>query len=242
MNMPQTETKLVAGWEILEIQPPKQQPTDVSIIMLHGYGAQYRDLVGLSQAIVPDRARWIFVNAPIKLNLGHGTEGRAWFPIDWQAWEQAVLKTGAPPDLRHIKPPELEQNALRLLGLIRDLNIHTDKLLIGGFSQGAMQAMELFLQLRGQAKMLALLTGTLISADHWEFMARSLVGTSSVLFQSHGWQDQVLSMQGGQYLKEFIEKHTPYPPHFEAFQGQHEIPANVLSALAGLVETHLCSP
>ena len=59
------------------IEYPAEGPQALTVVCLHGYGADMRDLAPLASEIPVERpVRWIFPNAPEILDWG----GRAWFP------------------------------------------------------------------------------------------------------------------------------------------------------------------
>src|SRR5690606_25691489 len=51
---------------------------DIAVLMLHGYGADERDLIGIVEAL-GITAPWASLRAPLALA---GTSGAAWFPIE----------------------------------------------------------------------------------------------------------------------------------------------------------------
>ena len=109
------------------------------------------------------------------------------------------------------------------------LEIGSDPLILGGFSQGSMCALHYFSKnfSKYNFQKLALLSSHLV--------ARSLLFTNEELprvpvFQSHGTNDQVLPYTAAGELLNFLEKNQ-FQVQFESFMGGHEIPPIVLQKL-----------
>ena len=74
------------------IEIPHPDPKALTVICMHGYGADMRDLAPLAQELETKRPlRWLFPNAPEQLEWG----GRAWFPIDVAVFEDVEHRLGA---------------------------------------------------------------------------------------------------------------------------------------------------
>ena len=89
------QPSLVRFGELDAIEFPSEDPKALTCVVMHGYGADMRDLAPLAPEIPVARpVRWIFPDGPEVLDWG----GRAWFPIDVAAFEEAQ-RTGKPRDL-----------------------------------------------------------------------------------------------------------------------------------------------
>jgi len=109
-------------------------------------------------------------------------------------------------------------------------------LIIGGFSQGAMLATEVFLKAPETPAGLICLSGTLLSQPYWQELAQNRKG--STVFMSHGEMDQVLPHKGSVALQKFFESNG-IKTQFASFRGAHEIPVPVLNKLASYIKERL---
>jgi phospholipase/carboxylesterase len=169
----------------------KNNGSNKAIFMLHGYGASMNDLYGLADVITTnEKYDWIFPNAPLSVDLGMAMQGRAWFPIDMQELERAMM-SGSHRNFEDKCPDEFKTSIDLAKVFIDSISKDYDEIIIGGFSQGAMVSSHLcsfgFEKLKG----LILFSGTLIAKD---MLLDGLEGKKPVpFFQSHGKQDPVLN-------------------------------------------------
>lgn len=104
------------------------------IVFLHGYGADGNDLLGLSDVMGPHLPGVAFVAPDAPERCAGGGFGYQWFPIPWlDGSPQAAADAGvdaASGDLNGFLDRVLEDEGLT-----------PDRLVLVGFSQGAMMAM-----------------------------------------------------------------------------------------------------
>ncbi|WP_108482384.1 alpha/beta hydrolase [Oceaniglobus ichthyenteri] len=112
---------------------PKGQATAV-VVLLHGYGADGADLLGLSDPLAPHMPGVAFVapNAPERCT--GNPMGFQWFPIPWidgSSEEEAETGMRAAVD---------DLNAY-LDSVLADEGLSADRMILLGFSQGTMMAL-----------------------------------------------------------------------------------------------------
>ncbi len=215
-----------------------------AILLCHGFGAPGDDLVSLARVIDVDRSvRWFFPEAPLTMDFGMGAKGRAWWPIDMERMMSAA-SVGLVTALANETPDGLKKARAALEGTLDALeaehDVRRDRLIIGGFSQGAMITTEvaLFAHARPFAG-LAILSGALISKDRWE-EAAARSGKGLVAIQSHGKRDPILPFGTGEALRDMLTSHGAKVTFVE-HNGAHEIPNASLDALARLAKERLAS-
>ncbi len=204
--------------------------------MFHGYGADAYDLLPLHRVYTsPPKPTWFFPTGPLKIQLAPGFEGHAWFPVDIQALQQ-VIHEGRPEKIIEAFPPDLSESRLFAEQLIAELNIPLSKLILGGFSQGAMLATELVLQAPVNSAGLVILSGSLIHEKTWRKVAPLRAGMP--FFQSHGEHDPLLPLSHAKKLEALLLQ-SGLKGHLRVFSGGHEIPPSILVQLREFFTTYL---
>lgn len=201
-----------------------------AILLCHGFGAPGEDLVSLARVIdAGPGVRWFFPEAPLTVPGA----GRAWWQLD-MARIQAMMMRGDPRALADETPPGLAKARADLEATIAALEtergVAREKLIIGGFSQGAMLTTEIALHASRPFAGLAVLSGNLLSAERW-IEAAGRAGPSIHAFLAHGRQDPVLPFAGAEALRALLEK-SGASVDWVAHGGQHEIPPPVVTGLA----------
>ncbi len=208
------------------------------VVLLHGFGAPGEDLVDLGRMFrVSAKVRYVFPEAPLSLaSIGYGA-GRAWWMLDLEGMERRAR--GERVDHSEDQPASLPQVRAQLDKLLSEvqtrLSVTPDKLIVGGFSQGAMLALDWALHSDKKPAGLILLSGTLIARSEWQPRMSSCRGLP--ILQSHGRSDTVLSYDDATRLRELLlEAGTNLT--FLDFPGGHEIPPQVLDAASRFIVTH----
>jgi phospholipase/carboxylesterase len=211
-----------SGLEYLKVD----QQSKKCVVLLHGYGASMRDLYGLSSMIeTKSPVDWIFPDGPIAVPLGPFQEGRAWFPIDMRELEIAMSRG----EFRNFKdkcPPEFVKSKGVLLTFMSQLMDQYDKVIIGGFSQGAMLTTHLVAEIQSEKiKGMLLYSATLLAQKE---LMQALDGRRPLAFlQSHGKQDPLLDYALAMQLYELFKLYR-FAGEFISFNGAHEIPMVVI--------------
>lgn len=220
---------------------------DFSVCLLHGFGASAQDLVPLSAEIGIAR-RWLFPHAPVPIRVAGTVHGRAWFPRRESELEKALF-SGYFLSLRELEPDGLSEAAMEVRAFIDSQGIEWDRLVLGGFSQGAMVTAELLRQglVTGNALPSAILlySGALVAERWWREAERTLGAASAgdggdgVVHPSvcafHGRRDAVLAYAEGEALKEALVA-LGFPVEWNAFDGGHEIPRSAVRRSAEFLE------
>jgi phospholipase/carboxylesterase len=200
-----------------------------AILLCHGFGAPGDDLVDIARAVdAGPGVRWFFPAAPLELSFG----GRAWWIIDLERRMELTAR-GQADQLRLETPAGLAEARAALeatlVVLERDHGVRRDRLILGGFSQGAMLTTEIALAADAPFAGLAILSGTLLSQDRWAAAARAR-GASLHALMAHGRRDPLLRFADAEALRALLEDggaSVDWAPH----GGQHEIPSVVLARL-----------
>jgi phospholipase/carboxylesterase len=212
------------------VAPPA--PTRV-VVLLHGFGAPGDDLVDLAKWIdVPDDTAWVFPEGPLELGGLYG-DSRAWWMLDLARLERDLAR-GQPSDRSGEHPEGLPEARAAMIELLDDVaaRFPQAQLVLGGFSQGAMLALDVALHDPRPLAALVLLSGTLLARTEWEPKFPSRAGLP--VFQSHGSRDALLPYRSAELLRDLLTaaglRVAWYP-----FDGGHEIPPPLLDEIAELI-------
>ncbi len=208
------------------------------VVLMHGFGAPADDLVPLAGALrAPPGTRFAFPAAPIALELWAGA--RAWWMIDLARYE-AVWTGGDLRPLSEDEPPGLADARSAIEAMLDELQgelaVAGSRILIGGFSQGAMLACDVALRSDRPLAGLALLSGTFLCRSIW--LERMPSRRDLPVFQSHGQSDPLLPYSLALDLKDALSS-AGFALTWLPFDGGHEIPPAVLAALSNFVSRAL---
>ncbi len=221
--------------------PDGTQPA-LSLVLCHGFGAPGDDLVPLADALLADprlaKVRCIFPEAPLSLG-GMGFGARAWWMIDVGRIDRA-MREGRLLELVNEEPDGLAAARRKLRACLEALLAASghdwERLVLGGFSQGAMLSTDVALRAEEAPAGLAILSGTVLCESLWRKRAARRAGMPIV--QSHGRADPLLPFTLAERLRELLRE-AGLTVGFHAFGGGHTIPPEVLPALADLVADRL---
>ena len=215
------------------------------MVLAHGFGAPGDDLVGLHEQLVLlapklKSVRFVFPAAPLSLGPGYGG-GRAWWLIDFEKIQ--ALNAGdltALQEFRKEEPEGMSKARAQMLKLVDEVMAQTglpySKLLLGGFSQGAMITTDVALRLPEAPMGLAILSGTLLVEEVWTAKAKARAGLP--VLQSHGRVDQVLRFDAAEKLRDVLTD-AGLKVEWAPFDGPHAIPMGVLRKLAEFLAARL---
>lgn len=208
----------------------------VTVLFLHGYGADAYDLASLRGELnlVP-KPNWQFAQGPLQVEIGPGFYGRAWFPIDIEAHELA-MRTGQDLSYAEKSPRGMAEAKAKVLNFLDAQNISSENLILGGFSQGAMLALNVALHLKSRPLGLALLSSTLTEKSEILRLAKASPGFR--FFQSHGEADGILPFSGAEALRGVLVE-AGWDDIWSPFNGGHEIPRSVLRDLSSYLKSCL---
>jgi phospholipase/carboxylesterase len=201
------------------------------VVLLHGFGAPGDDLVPLWRVLrAPAGTRFLFPAAPIDMGAFGMGDARAWWMIDMAKLDRA-MRTGQTRDLTSEVPEGLAPARLLVDAFLDEATetLRPSKLVLGGFSQGAMLSLDVALRGKRELAGLALLSGTLLAEREWSTLFPGRSGLP--VFQSHGQSDAILPFAIAERLSKELGS-AGLKTRFVAFRGGHEIPPPVLDGLS----------
>ncbi len=219
------------------------QPCSVAVVACHGYGAPGDDLVPLGAQWIDwlgDRSapvRFVFPAAPYSLaDLGM-PNARAWWPLNMQRL-MSLMHTNRFSELHDQEPPGIDQArqlfAETVQQVVAELEGDHKRLVLAGFSQGAMLTLDAALRGLDQPPQLLLqMSGTLVCRPVWQPLAKRL--TETQVLQSHGTSDSILPFSSAEALRDLLVA-AGVNVNFMPFPGDHTIGGPMLQASASAIE------
>jgi phospholipase/carboxylesterase len=211
------------------------------VVLLHGFGAGGDDLVSLWRVLqVPREVRFVFPEAPLAPRELGG--GRAWWALDLVAM-QAERARGQRSDRSNQEPEGLapaREHLVALLDGVEELfGVGGDRIVLGGFSQGAMLSCDVALRSDRALGGLSLLSTTLMCRQIWE--PRMALRKDLPVLQTHGRRDELLPFEGAVALRDLLRA-AGCAVDWVEFSGGHEVPHAALEGLAKLINGCAAKP
>lgn len=201
------------------------------VVLLHGYGSSPEDWLPFTPVIhISSTRRFVFPEGPEAMSPPAGPiGGRAWWRLGLEGYRSSA---DGLPDLSHARPEGLTRSVQTIQLLIRDLhtrlNYPKNRLIVGGFSQGAMVAADLAFRTDEPMQALVLLSPTFVDEQGWLPLMRHRAGLP--VFVAHGREDPTLSFASTDRLQRTMDN-AGLRVTWVPFAGGHEVPAEVVAAL-----------
>ncbi len=219
-------------------------------VLCHGFGAPGDDLVPVADELfdlrpeLAGKVRFVFPEAPLSMaDLGLGP-GRAWWMLAPE--HLAAIQAQDVPamlKMRHETPEGLTRARRLLMALVAELTRETGlpygRLVLGGFSQGAMLATDVALRLEEPPAALAVFSGTLVNEAEWAERAPRRKGLR--VLQSHGRADPLLPFANAEALRDLFTG-AGLAVDFRPFDGGHGLSPGALEGLGQLLADFLDIP
>jgi len=186
------------------------------LILLHGLGSNENDLFGLVQHL-PDSFLILSLRAPRTIREG----SYRWYDLQWI--------DGIPKG----NVAELEESRDFLIRFIENLHkkhkFDRQKVILGGFSQGAVMSLSVALKKPELLKGIVFLSGKMPDAAI-AFEEKKESYKKLKIFITHGTEDKVLFVEEGRAVKTFVEKNN-FPLEYHEYPMPHTINREVLNKL-----------
>jgi phospholipase/carboxylesterase len=201
-----------------------------SILWMHGLGADAHDfepIVPEVAALVGQPLRFVFPNAPVRpVTVNSGYPMRAWFDI-------AVLGGSS------IAPDEagIRESAAAIRTLIRRENDHgiaTNRVVLGGFSQGAGMAVFTGLRHPGRLAGIVALSGFPLLPATLETEAHA-ANAQTPVFVGHGSLDPMVDVRFGEELRRALQSRGN-PVEWHTYPIQHGVSPEELRDMAAWLQ------
>ncbi len=229
----------LGGLECRVLEP--RETVRRAVVLCHGFGAPGDNLVPIGQEVAESHGLsdtlFVFPVAPLPLDSMGPDGARAWWLFDFVRMAERGL-SGALDTLRRDVPEGLGPARRKMTALLdqltRERGLPLARVVLGGFSQGAMLATDVALRLDETPAALALFSGTLTCEEDWQRRAPRRVGLRVLM--SHGRHDPLLPYAGAVALRDLLEG-AGLQVDFRPFDGGHTVGPDALNAFARLVRS-----
>ena len=195
------------------------------VILFHGYGSDAADLMQLRFLLALRKScHWLCLEGPLEVE----PFGKSWFPINLFLLQDAYQKKEFEGIRQHV-PLGIDEIHRKVWSDLKEkINPQEwSQVILGGFSQGAILALDLCSQMPVKPKALMLFSTTCLCEKRWQKGFHDMEGMP--FFQSHGMEDPVLSYHEALYVEKLL-KQKGLKGNLHSFRGGHEIPSSVLSS------------
>lgn len=209
-------------------QPPRL-PSDRPplLVLLHGYGSNELDLVGLAPEL-DGRCQVISLRAPIPM----GGPAFAWFPL--QFTERGIVADAETAKTSYAALLD------ELPGLVERYDADPARVYLAGFSQGAIMSASLALNAPGLIAGAVLMSGRVM--PEMVPAAPDLAGLNGLpLLVVHGTYDEVLPIENGRATRELLSK-LPVELTYREYSMAHTVSPESLATVADWLKARLDGP
>ncbi|WP_213318361.1 alpha/beta hydrolase [Chlamydiifrater volucris] len=219
--------KQIAGLDVILCTGDPGAP---AVVMCHGYGACADNFTFLPSSCVIEglRPTWVFPNG-IE-TVSDVPSGRAWFPLDVKELDRLMNEypeeesTDCVLDL--LSCSNLSKAGEFLTNLVRELKSQYPRVIMGGFSQGAIMSAHVGLSAELPPDGLFLFSGAFVGNQKWDVYAKTQK-KKAPFFLTHGEFDGVLPFKLGKRLYSLLNKNGFIGEMF-SFSGGHEISEEII--------------
>jgi phospholipase/carboxylesterase len=191
------------------------------LVLLHGYGSRPEHMESFADRTdLPEGTRCVFPYAPHPIG-----DGFMWWSLPQQLG-----------DLRRTSFPGMRSARAAISALLDDVqrrhSVRSDRIVLGGFSQGAMLSLDVALHDPRPLAGLVLLSGSLVDEAEWRPRVAARRGLR--VYASHGTADRVLPFSEGRAMIELLREGGA-DVRFREFDGGHVVTPEVASDVAALL-------
>lgn len=201
--------------ETITIPPANGKSPEYVVVALHGWGANYHDLVGLVPMFNLPSYQFLFPNAPFPHPQVPG--GRAWYALDTSEYKG------------------LDQSRTVLFDWLQSLEEYTkiplDRTFMVGFSQGGAMSLDVGIQLP--------LAGVCSISGYLHYQPEIIENhTYPPVLMVHGKLDQVVPLGASHQARDELKEIGITIDYYEFPLMGHEIPQSALDVMQRFIEEH----
>ncbi len=168
------------------------------VVLLHGWGADGNDLIGLAPALAPalPEAEFLSPDGPFDCDAGFG---RQWFSLGDRSPQGDMSEPVMTARLAAVAP----MIDAFIDAALKERDLAADKLALVGFSQGTMAALYVGLRREGGPAGVLGYSGHLVAGAALAEEARA----KPEILLVHGEMDEILPVAATRYAEQMLKKH-----------------------------------
>ncbi|MBL1174371.1 alpha/beta hydrolase [Pantanalinema sp. GBBB05] len=207
--------------DVITVPPASGQPPQGTMVLLHGWGANYQDLVAIAPYLKLSDYQFVFPNAPFP--HPYNPVGKMWygFPDNYSF-------AGTP---EFSERPDLSTSRQLLTDLINSLpettGIPLSQTILGGFSQGGAMTLDVGLNLP--------LAGLMVLSGYLHAPLQPQGNSFPPVLLLHGTEDTVVPIRAAYRARDSL-KSLGATVQYEEFNMGHEIQPIVLGYIQNFVK------
>lgn len=191
------------------LERPAEAEAPWLLVLMHGVGSNEQDLFGLAP-YVPPTFHVLSLRAPHQL----GYAAYAWFEFSVKPNGERLINEAQEAASRQLVAQTVSRAA-------EQLGIPSERVVVGGFSQGGIMSLSLLLTQPQRVQAAMVLHGRLLP-QVLPAAAPPEALQGKQLWVSHGLQDNVIPLASARMIREHAE-HLPLALRYGEFPGAHEI-------------------
>jgi phospholipase/carboxylesterase len=208
----------VQGHSCLVLDPPIIPPAAPVMVVLHGLGTNGDDLVPFCEQLRIPPCRFVLPDAPLHLP-GYPEGAFAWY--DFQAQDRAQIEKSRDYLFRVLGRFSEDPNLRPAPGTAKKRTT----LLLAGFSQGGVMALEAGLNYPGPVAAVVSMSGYM--PDPWATLTRAQAPFGTPILLVHGTRDEVVPPEGSRAAGRALRE-AGYAPVLREFPMAHTMTAESL--------------
>ncbi len=207
------------------LEPLSKKKPRSAVILCHGYGGDGKDISLLASYWRTYLQDTVFICPDAPEKCAASPTGFQWFDLMDQSPEQILSKSLVAEKILNKLIDEVKKNN----------NLGADQIIIGGFSQGCMLALQTGIKRKDKINSVIGYSGKIINLEH---LSKNLISRPNIMLM-HGDKDQVVTIDGFLEAKNFFNKND-YPIESKIFENcEHRIPTEGSSLGLQFIKKHL---
>lgn len=216
------------------LECPTGTPAELSVIWLHGLGADGHDFEPIVPVLDlgPREVRFLFPHAPVRpVTINAGMQMRAWYDVKGLALSEKQDAEG------------IRDSAEQVIALVQHENkrgIPTNRIILAGFSQGGAIALHTGLRYPQRLSGILALSTYLPLADSLDAEA-SPNNRDTPIFQAHGAMDPMVPIALGENTHRFLVERG-YQASWKTYPMEHAVHPEEITAVGAWIRDRYDEP